>query len=305
MSSTSLEAFYTKFGAGAGAASLADLSRQVGHFNVFTIADLAPYTGGERPMLFDKRLYYKISLCLGPGRVEYGDQVLNIAQQALFLATPRVPYRWVPLTPTPAGYFCIFNQEFLWGARGGGAVEELPIFQPGAYPLWEVSAAQAQAVQGLFEKMTQEISSDYAYKYDLLRSYLWELIHLVQKMQPAPSVVPAGSAAERLAAQFGDLLERQFPLQSPGQSLRLRTPADFADQLAVHVNYLNRMLKDATGHTTRALLAGRLTQEAKILLRQTTWSITQIAEGLGFTDTAHFCTFFKRQTQHTPGEFRA
>jgi AraC-like DNA-binding protein len=305
MSSTSLEAFYTKFGAGAGGASLADLSRQVGHFNVFNIADLAPYTGGERPMLFDKRLYYKISLCSGPSRVEYGDQVLDIAQQAVFLATPRVPYRWVPRTPTPSGYFCIFNQEFLLGPRGGGAVEELPIFQPGAYPLWEVDATQAQVVQGLFEKMSQEIISDYAYKYDLLRSYLWELIHLVQKLQSAPSAPPAGSAAERLATQFGELLERQFPLPGPGQALRLRTPTDFADQLAVHVNYLNRALKEATGHTTSALLAGRLTQEAKILLRQTTWSITQIAEGLGFTDTAHFCTFFKRQTQHTPGEFRS
>jgi AraC-like DNA-binding protein len=94
-------------------------------------------------------------------------------------------------------------------------------------------------------------------------------------------------------------------LPGPGQPLRLRTPTDFADQLAVHVNYLNRVLKEVTGHTTSALLAGRLTQEAKILLRQTTWSITQIAEGLGFTDTAHFCTFFKRQTRHTPGEFRS
>lgn len=73
--SNSLEAFYTKFGASTGK------------------PDLAPYTGGERPMLFGKRLYYKISLCEGLGQIAYGDQVLNIAQGTVFLATPRVPCR--------------------------------------------------------------------------------------------------------------------------------------------------------------------------------------------------------------------
>lgn len=296
-----MEAFYTKFGASAGPA---EQPRAGGHFNVFNTAELAPYTGGERPMLFDKRLYYKISLSEGAGRIEYGDQVLDVAQRAVFLATPRVAYRWVPLTPRPAGYFCIFDREFLLSARNGAAVEELPIFQPGASPLWEVSEAQAQALRVVFEKMTREIASGYAYKYDLLRAYLWELIHEVQKQQPTPRPAPGGSAADRLAAQFGDLLERQFPLQSPRQPLRLRTPSDFADQLAVHVNYLNRALRDVTGHTTTALIRGRLAQEARILLRQTSWSITQIAEGLGFTDAAHFCTFFKQQTARTPGEFR-
>ena len=301
MKPNSLEAFYTKFEADAGGA---DLAEPAGHFNVFNIADLAPYNRPERPTLFDKRLYYKISLCLGPGRIEYGDRVLDIARQAVFLATPRIAYRWVPLTPTPAGYFCIFNQAFLLPAQRGLLSEELPIFHPGAYPLWEVSDAQASALHAIFAKMAQEIASPYAYKYDLLRTHLWELIHAVQKQQPAGATATGGSAADRLAAQFADLLERQFPLPGPYQPLRLRTPADFADQLAVHVNHLNRVLKEVTGHTTTALIGGRLTQEARLLLRQTNWSITQIAEGLGFTDTAHFCTFFKRQTAHTPGDFR-
>ena len=304
MKPNSLEAFYAKFGAGVGGADPNEQTQQAGHFNVFNIADLAPYDSSERPVLFDKRLYYKISLCVGLGRIEYGDRVLDITRQAVFLATPRIAYRWVPLTPTPTGYFCIFNQAFLLPAQRGLAGEELPIFQPGAYPLWEVSDAQASALHTVFEKMAQEITTPYAYKYDLLRTYLWELIHAVQKQQPAGLPAAGGSAADRLAAQFGDLLERQFPLPGPYQPLRLRTPTDFADQLAVHVNYLNRVLKDVTGHTTTALIGGRLTQEARLLLRQTNWSITQIAEGLGFTDTAHFCTFFKRHTTRTPGDFR-
>ena len=308
MTPNSLEAFYAKYAPGAngtaGVTEPADLPRQVGHFNVFNIADLMQGRRERPPMLFDRRLYHKISLCHGQSRVEYADRVVDITQNALFLATPRVPYRWVPLTATPSGYFCIFNEEFLLPAKSGGSLEKLPIFQPGAYPLWEVTEAESAAVEAIFLKMAQEITSSYAFKYDLLRTYLWELIHLVQKLQPAPAPVPTHTAADRLAACFGDLLERQFPLESPQQQLRLRTPTDFAAHLAVHVNHLNRVLKDTTGHTTTELVGGRLTQEAKILLKQTNWTISEIADSLGFTDVAHFCTFFKRQTTLTPGDFR-
>ena len=100
------------------------------------------------------------------------------------------------------------------------------------------------------------MASDYAYKYDLLRTYLVELIHVVQKLQPAsaPALAPA---AARLATQFTELLEHQFPLNAPASQPRLRTAKDYADALAVHVNHLNRVLKETTGHTTTTLIGNR------------------------------------------------
>jgi AraC-like DNA-binding protein len=46
-------------------------------------------------------------------------------------------------------------------------------------------------------------------------------------------------------------------------------------------------------------------QEAKILLRQTDWSISEIAYCLDFEQVAHFSTFFKKQTLMTPLGFRS
>ncbi|WP_449404975.1 hypothetical protein [Hymenobacter fodinae] len=175
--------------------------------------------------------------------------------------TPRVPYRWLP-TETPEGYCCLFDDAFLLPARSGLTVAELPIFQPEAYPVWEATEAECSAVEAIFQKMQHELISGYAYKHDLLRTYVWELIHLVQKLQPAPARLATHSAAERVATQFADLLAQQFPRQSPQPPLRLRTAADYADQLAVHVNHLNRVLKETTGHTTTTLISQRLLQEA-------------------------------------------
>ncbi|PJJ60944.1 helix-turn-helix domain-containing protein [Hymenobacter chitinivorans] len=271
-----------------------------GHFNVFPLADIPV----GPPMAFTRRAYHKITLCRGRSQVEYADQPPHVGANTLFLVTPRVPYRWLPLTDSPAGYCCLFDDAFLLPARTGVVLSELPIFRPGAYPVWEVPEADCAALEAIFRKMAQELPSGYAYKHDLLRTYLWELIHLVQKLQPAPARLAAHSAAERVAAQFTELLEQQFPRPSPQPPLRLRTATDYADQLAVHVNHLNRVLKETTGRTTTALISGRLLQEARLLLRQTTWSISEIADSLGFADVAHFCTFFKRHAAQTPGDFR-
>ncbi len=240
----------------------------------------------------------------GRSRVEYADQATDIERQALWFATSRVPYRWLPHDPAQVGYYCLFTDEFLLPAGGGVVLNQLPIFQPGGCPVWEVTSADYTAAEAIFEKMTQEMATNFTCKFDLIRAYLLELIYLGQKLQPATAPAPAHSASARLVTLFTDLLERQFPLALPQQSLRLRTATDYANQLAVHVNHLNKVLRETTGHTTTALISSRVAQEAKLLLKQTNWSVSEIADSLSFTDVAHFCNFFKRQTGLVPGALR-
>jgi AraC-like DNA-binding protein len=309
MKPNSLEEFYSKFKPASATEANApagwETQREIGHFNVFRVADLMATYRHRPPMTFDRRAFYKISLIRGRSRVENADKVVDIARNGLWFATSRVPYRWLPQDLDQAGYFCIFTDDFLLPAKSGVVVEELPVFQPGACPVLEVSDEAYATIELIFAKMFQEIASDYAYKYDLLRTYLLELIHAGQKLLPAPGPALAHNAPARLTAQFGELLERQFPLEMPQQRLRLRTAADYASALAVHVNHLNRVLKETTGCTTTALIGGRLAQEAKVLLKQTNWNISEIADSLGFTDAAHFCHFFKRQTGLAPSALRA
>ncbi len=303
-----LEELYTKLAPVAdpepGALLPPGMNREVGHFNVFNVADLMLGYHTKPPMTFDRRAFYKISLIRGRSRVEYADQVVDVEQHALWFATSRVPYRWLPHDPVQTGYFCIFTDEFLLPAQREVSLHELPIFQPGTCPVLAVTSADYGAIEAIFHKMTQEITSGYAYKYDLLRAYLWELIHVGQKLQPTPVLAPPRSASARVTALFADLLERQFPLATPQQQVRLRTARDYADQLAIHINHLNRVLKETTGHTTTELIGGRVAQEARMLLKQTNWTISEISDSLGFADVAHFCHFFKRQTGLVPGAFR-
>ena len=101
-----------------------------------------------------------------------------------------------------------------------------------------------------------------------------------------------------------ELLERQFPIESINQELQLRTAKEYAENLRIHVNHLNKVLKEVTGKTTTEIIASRITQEAKILLKQTDWNISEIANCLGFDEVAHFSNFFKKQTTTSPLHYR-
>jgi AraC family transcriptional regulator, transcriptional activator of pobA len=282
------------------------LNKDIGHFNVFDVADILKRFKEKPPaMTYNRRAYYKISLIDGRNRAEYADKTIDIEKNALVFATPKVPYSWVPQDINQGGYFCLFTADFLMQSKSGVVLDDLPIFRPGGYPCFHISEQHKEEVADIFKKMQKELQSDYAFKYDLIRNYVVELIHYGQKLQPATDLYNPHSASARVSSLFTELLERQFPIQSPAQSLTLRTAQEYADQLAVHVNYLNRVLKEETGQTTKNLISNRITQEAKFLLKQTDWNVSEIAYSLGFEEVAHFSNFFKKQTSYSPVAFRS
>jgi len=256
-------------------------------------------------MPYNKRAYYKISLITGRNRAEYADKVIDIEDSALLFATPKVPYHWLPQDLNQSGHFCIFTDEFLVQSKSGVILDDLPIFKVNGFPVFQVSKEEAAEIDAIFKKMHKELASNYAYKYDLLRNFVMELIHYGQKLQPATALYPSHTASARVSSLFAELLERQFPIESPHQKLKLRTAKDFADNLGIHVNHLNKVLKENIGKTTTDLISKRITGEAKILLKHTDWNISEIAYSLGFEEVAHFSNFFRKQTTFSPIAFRA
>jgi AraC-like DNA-binding protein len=272
----------------------------IGHFNVFKLDEFAREKA--KPMPFNRRDYFKISLVKGKSKVHYADKSIIVQKQVLVFSNPQIPYNWERIDDQLTGYFCVFTDNFF---HQFGDLAQYPIFQPNGNPVFQLSDAELEGIVPIFKKMFDEINSDYAYKYDLLRNMVFELIHIGLKMQPAKIEESNHSnASERITGLFMELLERQFPLESPLQRIRLRSASDFAEQLSVHVNHLNRALKECLEKNTSVLISERMVQEAKILLRHTNWNISEIANSLRFEETAHFSNFFKKHTSHSPNSYR-
>ncbi|MGQ2985413.1 helix-turn-helix domain-containing protein [Flavobacterium sp.] len=280
------------------------INKEIGHFNVFGTAAMRKKVKQTKTMPYNRRTYYKISLINGHNRAEYADKIIDINKHGLLFASPKIPYNYIPQDDEQSGSFCIFTHEFLASSHNGVRLDELPIFKPGGYPVFQLTGPQAKEVEAIFEKMFSELDSDYAFKYDLLRNYVMELIHYGQKLQPDITLYTTPTASARVTGLFIELLERQFPVTSAGQQLELRTPKDYAEKLAIHVNHLNKVLRESTGRTTSDFISSRIAQEAKILLRQTDWNVSEIARSLGFEEVAHFSNFFKKLAGVSPLAFR-
>lgn len=278
-----------------------NLQQDIGHFNVFRLEDCIGQ--GKEPIKYSRRDYYKITFIRGRNVYHYADKSLEINGTTLMFFNPQVPYNWESLSDDPTGFFCIFKEAF-FTEKIRGNLSELPMFAIGGKPAYVLNDGQDGQVSQLFQKMLAEIASDYPYKYDLLRNYVTELIHYALKMQPTETLYQHTDSKSRITAVFTELLERQFPIESPAQRFKMRSARDFAEQLSVHVNHLNRSIRETTGKTTTDHIAERLTSEAKALLKHTDWNISEISYTLGFEEPAHFNNFFKKQTHLTPSAFR-
>jgi AraC family transcriptional activator of pobA len=254
---------------------------------------------------YSRKDFYKISLTSGKYVFEYADKSFETDKTILFFANPRIPYSCEVIEPPKEGYACLFTEEFLRLGERSESLLQSPLFRIGGTPILTLNKGQARSVSAIFKKMIAEQDSSYPYKDELIRSYISLIIHEALKLQPTEEVTQKKSAAARITSVFLELLERQFPIESTEHPLELRTAQDYAKSLSVHINYLNSSVKEVTGKTTTAHIAGRTISEAKALLLHTDWNIAEIAFALGFEYPSYFNNFFKKNTGHSPRSLRA
>ena len=281
----------------------ANTQQEIGDFNVFVIEDTVS-PSGEVTIKYARRDFYKISLITGENLFHYADKTLHVKGTSLIFFNPKTPYRWEAVSATNTGFFCIFKDAF-FVEKLRSNFANLPMFAIGGKPSYILDEKQNEFASGIFQKMVEEIRSDYKFKQDLLVSYVTELIHFALKMEASDTLYQEANANARITAIFTELLERQFPIESQKQRFSFRSAKDYADQLYVHVNHLNRAVREITGKTTTLLIAERLANEAKALLKHTDWNISDIGYCLGFEEPAHFNKFFKRHSSSTPSQYRS
>ncbi len=276
-----------------------NIRKDIGHFNIFR------FTFSDESKLesipYRRRDFYKVMLVRGKSCVYYADQVIEIKKQALSFSSPLIPYKWDHLENTEMVY-CIFNQHFF---NQFGNINQYEIFQPRGNHVFELTDNQVKSILEIFNKMEQEFQADYKYKYDVIKNLVFELIHYGLKLKPnTVGEKQPLNASQRISAMFLELLERQFPIEDNHPKINLRSASDFAAQLNVHVNHLNRAIKETTQKTTTQLISERILQESKILLRHSKWNVSEIAYALGFTEVTHFNNFFKKHLNLSPLKFR-
>jgi AraC family transcriptional activator of pobA len=267
-------------------------------FNVFQIE-----SDGNATRIYSRKDFYKICLTTGKSIIHYADKSFDAEGTVLFFGNPNIPYSWETISTSYVGYTCLFSEEFLKSDRSE-SLQHSPLFKIGGTPILKITEPQREFLSTLFQKMIDEQQTNYVYKDDLIRNYINLIIHEALKLQPSQNFDQVRNASSRITSVFLELLERQFPIEDTKRPLQLKTAQDYAKNLNVHANYLNRAVKEVTGKPTTVHISERIISEAKALLRHTDWNIADIAYALGFEYPTYFNNFFKKMTGTNPKSLR-
>ncbi len=109
---------------------------------------------------------------------------------------------------------------------------------------------------------------------------------------------PAYDCYEPTVELFGGIVKR-FEMKAPDYTIDWKAVKNLITE-----NTKMIILNNPNNPSGRILKEEDI-QEAKILLKQTKWNVSEISHALGFEEIAHFSNFFKRKTSFTPLEFRS
>jgi len=276
------------------------LPKEIDHFNIFPLTTRKKDETRQLP--YRRRDYYKVMFVLGEVGFHYADKSVRIKKPSLVFSNPFIPYNCEDLHLVKGGKYCIFNDAFF---QNYGSITKYSVYQPTGNHVFSLLDLDLEYVKNVFEKIQTEFDSEYEHKYDVIRNHILELLHFAMKMEPHKTINHGSqNAAQRITTLFLVLLERQFPIDDNHPSISYKSPSEFAHQLNVHVNHLNRSVKNVLRKSTSQVIADRLIQEAKYLLKHSSWNVSEVSYALGFSEPSHFNHFFKKYLNSTPSQYR-
>ena len=195
------------------------------------------------------------------------------------------------------GFFCLFNPDLLTSDyKLKDLLLNFPFLNFNCHPLVLITPEmKEEVILPILERLEKEYKKGVKCRYDILRTYL---ITLFTELKP---LATSGSPSARNSAYH---LTEQYKKALTQFIYEKQKVNDYAGMLAVTPNHLNKCVKTVTGQSAHDLLSEMILLEAKVMLKQTNLSISEIAFQVGRNEISDFVRFFKSKTGISPGEYR-
>lgn len=151
-------------------------------------------------------------------------------------------------------------------------------------------------ITGLFEELLLQTGKA-KFREDIIRVLLLHIFLLLEQSNAQHKKPNAQNQKNPLIRNFQKLIEKNFTT--------LKQPGEYAELLHVTPNHLNALCKEHLSLQAGAVIRNRIVLEAKRLLINLHFTVSEIAYKLNFNDNSYFTRFFKKETGVTPEVFRA
>ncbi|MBS4063362.1 MAG: helix-turn-helix transcriptional regulator [Chitinophagaceae bacterium] len=196
------------------------------------------------------------------------------------------------------GYCIHFKTDFLKPQLVNPLAKEFPFFQIEAPHIINLSNEESVMIQEAFKQIIEEYNRASPEKNMLLCNLILILLLRIREIYRSrvKDLKNNLSRADHLATSFRLLVEKHF--------IRYRTVNDYAEMLHISPKHLSDVVSKTLGRSPLQVIHDMLLLEAKVQLRSTDKSISEIAYFLNFDDQPHFTHFIKKRTGFTPQELR-
>jgi AraC-like DNA-binding protein len=225
----------------------------------------------------------------------------------LMFKSPYQAMAWQIQPGLKKGWHIIFTEDFMRRhSQLTDIVQEFAFLQVDKAIPFEIDETEIDVLSNVFQKIIEEYHSGMPDRFELVASYIHLLLLRIRRLYEKFVLahqeinVLSKNSDTLLFNKFKELLNKnRVPL-----AIDIKNVTYFSDELAVHPNYLNAVLKRVTGENTLHFIHQHIINEAKILLLQNELSIKEIAFQLSFKEHTHFSAFFKKHTSFSPVQFR-
>lgn len=128
---------------------------------------------------------------------------------------------------------------------------------------------------------------------NMARTLLMYLFRLINKTENAAGLLDSGRIMDTVVTYIDAHYAEEITLE------------DLARECYANKYYLSHLFSRVRGESVGKYIQNRRLCEAKRLLGETTLSVREIAERVGFPDISYFCRVFKKEVGQTPLTYRA
>lgn len=233
----------------------------------------------------------------GHGFIKADTDIFQVKEETIFCFVPGQVRRFM-LVGQQEGYCIRFAPDFLLsGSAHLKTVSWLENYGAGIpVPVIEPSTEMRAEIKQIVYALQKEYTNYFLLRAELLSGLLnILLIHLSRQLKLTSQDSILGKDNE-LVHQFKRLLKKNF--------ISKKQVADYASELCVTPNYLNKTVKKITGFTASYHIQQQIILEAKRQVIHSNGSMKEIAYFLGFDNLAHFSKFFKNNSGMNFTSFR-
>jgi AraC-like DNA-binding protein len=266
--------------------------------NLFTVHRIEKFPGIQKLLIFPHRKPVFDFLYLTNGKaVRYINMdSFEISPNSFFFLPAYQIMTKEEISEDVKGFYCHFDIKiFAQSLINKDFINEFPFLQNNNYPIVKISESKTEDVLNILYRLEKIYRGEKNPDFNLISSYLLTLFLEIKEYVIKDQIHHADSAA-RITNYYKNILSNYI--------YKYNQVSEYANLMSITPNYLNRCVITTIGRTARDLLYDMILLEAKVLLKQTTLSISEIAYKLGKNEASDFSRFFKSKTGLTPKEYR-